>query len=114
VLASFTFGPNAARVDAMHPNERRTAVVDRLTARFGRRAAKPEEFVETAWWKEEWTRGCSMAHLPPGILSRYGQLWREPFGRVHWAGTETATTSHGAVDGAVRSGERAATEILTL
>ena len=37
---------------------------------------------------------------------------RERFGRVHWAGTETATVSHGAIDGAVRSGERAAAEIL--
>ena len=37
---------------------------------------------------------------------------REPFGRVHWAGTETSTISHGAIDGAVRSGERAAAEIL--
>ena len=48
----------------------------------------------------------------PGILTRYGHLLREPFGRVHWAGTETATISHGAIDGAVRSGERAAAEIL--
>ena len=32
--------------------------------------------------------------------------------RLHWAGTETATVSHGAIDGAVRSGERAAAEIL--
>jgi monoamine oxidase len=53
-----------------------------------------------------------MAHFPPGILTRYGHLLREPFGRVHWAGTETSTTSHGAMDGAVRSGERAAREIL--
>ena len=61
---------------------------------------------------EVWTRGCSFAHLRPGFLSRYGPLLREPFGRVHWAGTETSTTSHGAMDGAVRSGERAAAEIL--
>jgi monoamine oxidase len=53
-----------------------------------------------------------MAHLPPGILTRYGPLIREPVGRVHWAGTETSTISHGAIDGAVRSGERVATEIL--
>jgi monoamine oxidase len=52
-----------------------------------------------------------MAHFPPGVLTRYGPLPREPFGRVHWAGTETSTTSHGAMDGAVRSGERAAAEI---
>ena len=47
-----------------------------------------------------------------GTLTRYGPLIREPFGRVHWAGTETATVHHGAMDGAVRSGERAAREVL--
>ena len=112
VIAAFTFGPVAARVDALDRGERRRALVDALTARLGRRAASPSEVIETAWWREEWTRGCSFAHLPPGILTRFGPLVREPFGRVHWAGTETSTTSHGAIDGAVRSGERAAAEIL--
>jgi monoamine oxidase len=111
VIASFTFGPVAERVDALDRGERRRAVLDALTARLGRRAASPSELIETPWWKEEWTRGCSMAHLPPGILTRFGALLREPVGRVHWAGTETSTTSHGAIDGAVRSGERAAAEI---
>ena len=113
VLASFTFGPVAERAAALDPGERRRAVLDALVARFGSRAASPVEVVETAWWEEEWTRGCSMAHFPPGVLTRYGALLREPFGRVHWAGTETATTSHGAVDGEVRSGERVATEVLS-
>jgi monoamine oxidase len=112
VIASFTFARVARQVDALPDAERRTAVLDALTTRFGPRAAKPVDFIETAWWKQEWTRGCSMAHLPPGILTKYGPLYRQPFGRVHWAGTETATTSHGAIDGAVRSGERAAAEIL--
>ena len=112
VIASFTFGSVAARVDALDEAERRRSVLGSLTARFGQRAASPCDFIETPWWKEPWTRGCSMAHLPPGILTRFGPLIRQPFGRVHWAGTETATTSHGAIDGAVRSGERAAAEIL--
>jgi monoamine oxidase len=112
VIGSFTFGPVASRVDALDAGERRKAVLDSLAARFGPRAASPCEFIETPWWKENWTRGCSMAHFGPGILTSYGHLLREPFGRVHWAGTETATISHGAIDGAVRSGERAATEIL--
>jgi monoamine oxidase len=112
VIASFTFGAVAHRVDALDPAVRRKAVLDCLTTRFGARAASPTDYIETAWWKEEWTRGCSMAHFPPGVLTRYGHLLREPFGRVHWAGTETSTTSHGAIDGAVRSGERAAAEIL--
>jgi monoamine oxidase len=112
VIASFAFGPVAERLDALDPGDRRRAVLDALTSRLGKRAAVPTDFIETPWFNEEWTRGCSMAHLRPGILSRYGPLIREPFGRVHWAGTETSTTSHGAIDGAVRSGERAAAEIL--
>jgi len=112
VMASFTFGPVAERVGALDAGERRVAVLEALAARFGPRARSPIEFIETAWWTEQWTRGCSMAHYAPGILSRYGHLLREPFGRLHWAGTETSTLSHGAIDGAVLSGQRAATEIL--
>jgi monoamine oxidase len=112
VLASFAFGRVAEKVDALSADERRRAVLDALAVRFGPRAAQPAAFVETAWWNEPWSRGCSMAHYPPGVLTRCGRLLREPAGRVHWAGTETSTVSHGAVDGAVRSGERAAREVL--
>ncbi len=114
VIASFTFGPVAEHLDGLDPGERRRTVLDALSTRFGPHAASPAELIETAWWNEPWTRGCSMAHFPPGVLTRYGSLLRERFGRVHWAGTETSTTSHGAIDGAVRSGERAASEILEL
>jgi monoamine oxidase len=112
VIASFTFGRSAERADALDTAERRQAVTAALTARLGAAAASPSEFIETQWWKEPWTRGCSMAHLPPGILTRYGHLLRLPHGRVHWAGTETSTTSHGSIDGAVRSGKRAAEAVL--
>ena len=112
VIASFTFGPVAERADALDPRERRQLVLQAMVERFGPRAGSPSAFVETPWWKEEWTRGCSMAHWSPGILTKYGALLRQPFGRLHWAGTETATISYGTLDGAVRSGERAANEIL--
>jgi len=112
VLAAFTFGPVAERVDALSEQDRRAAVTSALAARFGPRAGQPAAFVETSWWQEQWSRGCSFAHLPPGMLSRHGPLLAQPMGRVHWAGTETATTSHGAVDGAIRSGQRAAREVL--
>lgn len=112
MIASFTFGPVAQRLQSLDAGARRTAVLDALAARLGPRATKPAEFVETSWWNEEWSRGCSMAHFTLGTLTRYGHLLRKPLGRVHWAGTETATVSHGAIDGAVRSGERVAAEIL--
>jgi monoamine oxidase len=112
VLASFTFGRVADGVAKLEATARRSAALEALATRFGPRAASPVEFIETQWWTEEWTRGCSMAHFPPGVLTEYGQLLRQPFGLVHWAGTETSTRSHGAIDGAVLSGRRAAAEIL--
>jgi monoamine oxidase len=45
------------------------------------------------------------------VLSRFGAQIRPPIGRVHWAGTETADYWAGYMDGAVRSGERAAKEV---
>ena len=111
-LASFTFSHVAERFDGLPDAERHQVLLDALSTRLGPKAASPLEIVETAWWHEEWTRGCSMAHFRPGILTSHGHLLREPWGRIHWAGTETATTSHGAIDGAIRSGERAAREIL--
>jgi monoamine oxidase len=112
VIAVFTFGPVAQKWDDADPADRRRAIVDALTRRLGPRAASPVDFVETLWKFEEWTQGCTMAHYAPGVLTAYGRLLAEPMGRVHWAGTETSTYSHGAIDGAVRSGERAASEIL--
>lgn len=112
VLASFTFGPVAKRFDALAPGSRRSALLAAVAARFGDRAARPAEVIETAWFNEAWSLGCSFAHWPLGHLTRFGAALREPAGRVRFAGTETATVSHGAVDGAIRSGERVAREIL--
>jgi monoamine oxidase len=50
--------------------------------------------------------------MAPGVLTTVGHLIREPHGRVHWAGTETATVWSGYVEGALESGERAAAEVL--
>jgi len=47
-----------------------------------------------------------------GTLFAYGHALREPLGRIHWAGTETSDYRQGYLDGAVRSGERTATEVL--
>ena len=42
----------------------------------------------------------------------YGPQLRERTGHIHWAGTETATYWTGYMDAAVRSGERAARDVL--
>jgi monoamine oxidase len=112
VVGTYAAGPRARALWAMGERDRRTELLSMLAGRLGPRAASPLEVLEVNWAEERWTRGCSMAHFPTGVLSQYGRRLREPVGRVHWAGTETATVSWGAMDGAVRSGERVAAEIL--
>jgi len=50
--------------------------------------------------------------MGPGAWTSVGRALREPAGRVHWAGTETATRWAGFIDGAVSSGERVGVEAL--
>jgi monoamine oxidase len=112
VLAAFGFGPHARTLGALVKDERRRLVLDTLVTRFGPRAGAPVFYEEIDWAEERWTRGCFMAHMAPGVLTQFGRALRAPVGRIHWAGTETATVSHGSIDGAIRSGERAANEVL--
>ena len=70
------------------------------------------DYVEQNWAAEPWIEGGMVARLGPGVLTSFGPALREPVGRLHWAGTETATVTHGGIDGAIRSGERAAAEIV--
>jgi monoamine oxidase len=114
VLAAFAFGPHARDLAGLDADVRRRVVLDALTARFGSAAATPTELVEQDWAQETWSRGCYLAHFPPGVMTQYGDAVRRPCGRIHWAGTETATKSHGTIDGALRSGARAASEVIAL
>jgi len=111
VLNTFACGPEARTLSRLDPDERRRVVVGEMAARFGARAAQVRDWLENDWSAEEWTRGCFMAHYAPGVLTQLGHLLRRPVGRIHWAGTETATEWCGYMDGAVSSGERVAREL---
>jgi monoamine oxidase len=87
-------------------------VLKNFTDYFGPLAANPTSFHVSDWQEEPWTRGCPVCFTAPGVLLDYGTAIRAPAGRIHWAGTETATFWNGYMDGAVRSGERAAKEVL--
>jgi monoamine oxidase len=91
---------------------RRKAILKDLAFLFGRGAESPREYFETDWAGEAWTAGC-VSPLPPGLVSQLGAALRAPTGKFHWAGTETSEIWCGYMDGAVRSGKRAASEALT-
>jgi monoamine oxidase len=106
-------GGNAARGFAdLSKAERRAAVLRNFRKYFGPKASHPREYFETNWSQKTWTRGCPVAVAGPGTLTQFGRALREPVDRIHWAGTETSTFWNGYMDGAVRSGQRAAQEVL--
>ncbi|HVQ58675.1 MAG TPA: flavin monoamine oxidase family protein [Solirubrobacterales bacterium] len=113
VLLGFLEGRLAREWGARPAQERRDAVLAGHASLFGERAARPEDFIERVWAEEEWTRGCYGCLMVPGGWTEYGSALREPIGRLHWAGAETATVWNGYMDGAVSSGERACSESLS-
>lgn len=113
VLVAFVEGDHARDLGRGSPDHRRKLILDCLARYFGPGAADPRHYVERDWTEEEWTRGCYGGHMPPGVLTRYGPALREPVGRIHWAGTESARIWTGYMEGAVESGRRAAAEVLS-
>jgi monoamine oxidase len=112
VLFGFVGGDQARAYRRLSPAARRSAVLAELVQLFGAQAARPRAYFDTRWTEEQWTRGCPVGIAGPGTLLAYGDHLRRPEGRIHWAGTETSTYWNGYMDGAVRSGERAAREVL--
>jgi monoamine oxidase len=112
ILSSYMFGPQAVRAAALDPAERRDIWLRALAARYGAKALSPRAHLETDWAAEEWSLGGMIAHFAPGVLTSFGQALHESAGRIHWAGAERATEMHGLMEGAVRSGESAADEVV--
>jgi monoamine oxidase len=112
VLLGFLEGRQARELAQWCEDARRRAVVGCFERLFGAGAASPDAYVERVWANEEFTRGCYGCLMPPGGWVSLGPALRAPFGRLHWAGAETATAWNGYMDGAVRSGESAAAAVL--
>ncbi|HEX4466228.1 MAG TPA: flavin monoamine oxidase family protein [Solirubrobacteraceae bacterium] len=112
ILLGFIGGTDARTWYALSAEQRRQAVIGNFVDYFGSQAANPIQYVENAWAEERFSRGDPVAGLGPGTLLDFGTALRAPVGRIHWAGTETSDYWVGYMDGAVRSGERAAAEVL--
>jgi len=111
VLLGFIEGGQAEVWGRRPAADRRAAVLECFAAAYGDRARSPRRYIERVWADDPWARGGYAGHMGPGTLTRLGPAIRRPFHGIHWAGTETATYWNGYMDGAVRSGERAAAEV---
>ena len=108
ILLGFT---DARHFDRLDPAQRREQALDCFAALFGEEARRPIDFADQRWGAEDFAPGGPTAAVPPGSWTQFGPLLRRPVGPLHWAGTETADEWTGFMDGAVRSGQRAAAEV---
>ncbi len=112
LLVGFILGDAARRWSATGDEARRAAVLRQWAAVFGPKAARPVEYLDQDWCREAWTAGCYVGLFGPGDMRELAPRLRRPDGRIHWAGTETATVWTGYIDGAIEAGERAAAAVL--
>lgn len=79
---------------------------------FGDKALRPTQFHDFDWGRvDPWTLQC-IHPIPPGFWTKWGKFLHPSVGRLIWSGTETADIWAGAMDGAVRSGHKAALQAL--
>lgn len=117
VLTCFPCGDTGRAWAALPSAEaKEQALLAQVGAVFGDAETARREFVGSYghdWNHDEFAGfGCPCAALPPGVMVAAGTALEEPAGGVYFAGTETADVWKGYMEGAVRSGVRAALEVL--
>ncbi|XP_067341025.1 probable flavin-containing monoamine oxidase A isoform X2 [Channa argus] len=111
-LVGFIAGKHASQWSSKEAGVRREAVISSLVNYLGPEAASFIHYQEKDWANEDYSGGCPVNVMAPGLLTYYHPSLRNPCGRIHWAGTETATQWCGYMSGAVQAGQRAALEVL--
>jgi monoamine oxidase len=111
ILMGFMEANDGRRFVDASVDDRRAAALECFARAFGPRARTPVAYLERNWAAEPYTRGCYGGHFTPGVWTAFGPALRRPVGRIHWAGAETADVWNGYMEGAVRSGDRAAAEV---
>jgi monoamine oxidase len=110
-LWGFLAGDDEWRV--MEPSERTPLVLAHLGRLFGPEAADPVQYVERDWSNDPYTREQPRPFWDELLAYGHPALARPLWdGRLVWAGAETEGLGGGHMEGALRSGRRAAGQVL--
>ncbi|GAB7355476.1 hypothetical protein MBLNU459_g5973t1 [Dothideomycetes sp. NU459] len=114
-LTCFLVGQPARDWAALPAQARQDAVLHQVYESFEPFAVahNPIEIVEQIWPNEQWSQGCPCPVMMPGGMSEFEEDLRRPYGKVHFVGTEMGGEWKGYMEGAVRSGEQGAREIIS-
>ncbi|KAK5047011.1 hypothetical protein LTR84_006953 [Exophiala bonariae] len=117
-LTCFVSGKDGLALSAGTQKERFAAVVGQINRVFKPFVAdaipEPLAIVEHEWFPDMWAQGCPCPVAPPGAMTRFGHALRSTHGKIHFVGTETSFEWKGYMDGALRSGERGAKEVIQI
>jgi monoamine oxidase len=113
VLVGFMEGDDSRRLYGAGRSSRRAAALASLERYFGGEAGHPIGYLDVPWAEEPFTRGAYGSYNPPGVLTSLFDAAAGPVGSLHFAGADTSPLWPGYMDGAIRSGERAAREVLS-
>ncbi|MFF5250995.1 flavin monoamine oxidase family protein [Streptomyces leeuwenhoekii] len=102
---------DARGFDAYDEAERRRRVMRHLIHLYGEPARRAIDYTDFSWGNDSFAPGGPNPAVGPKTWTTFGPYLRQPVGRVHWAGTETADETSGTMNGAILSGQRAATEV---
>ncbi|AYF89026.1 flavin monoamine oxidase family protein [Pseudomonas sp. JS3066] len=106
-------GDNARLMQAFGDRQ----MVDQVLIRFDKHFPGAREqfkgFELRRYGKDALAGGAYLAY-GPGEISLYWRMWEQPLGRVVFAGEHTDALYPGTLEGALRSGQRAATQVADL
>ncbi len=112
ILGGFFEGQESREWAGRTEDDIKKKVLESFVKFYGPDAATPTAFYIADWGNQPWARGCFTSVFPPGVWTGFKGSRSTPVGRIHWAGTETATQWYAYMDGAVSSGKRAADEVM--
>jgi monoamine oxidase len=112
VLVGFMEGDRGRALLGASAAARRHAALESFARYFGQAALAPTGYVDQVWAREIYTRGAYGSFNPPGVITSLGPAVAGHAGRLHFAGADFSAEWPGYMDGAIRSGERVAAEVL--
>lgn len=110
ILTALTTAEDTAPLKKLSEAERCQAFVDWLEDIAGEPIPQPIRTYSMDWTEEPLSRGGYASRRGIGGWTAANDLFA-PFGRVHFAGTETSDVWRSYLEGALAAGERAASEI---
>ena len=112
ILIAFATGCRADQLAALEEGPRKTLILEQIRSSLGDAPTPPIAFHSINWNGDPWSQGGYASRLGPSHSSGDQPCLADPIGRVHFAGTETASQWRSYMEGALQSGERAAREVL--